>query len=115
MHRLHFSWGQYIHSHQVLNTCVKAAIGPVEYCGRGAVQGGLGLSGVEGVFRTACQTALSVLRGGSASLTALLAAIVHDPLVDWGAEVEGAAAKKVYPYLLALLFRPLPCQILGRQ
>ena len=62
-----------------------------------AVQGALGLSGVEGVFRTACNTALSVLRGGATSLTALLTAIVHDPLVDWGAEGEGAAAKKVRP------------------
>ena len=62
-----------------------------------AVQGALGLTGVEGVFRSACETALSVLRGAAASLEALLAAIVHDPLVDWGAEGEGAAAKQACP------------------
>ena len=58
------------------------------------VQAALGITGVEGVFRSACETTLSVLRGGAASLKALLAAIVNDPLVDWGVEGEGAAAKK---------------------
>ena len=52
---------------------------------------------MEGAFRNACETALSTLRSGSPALLALLSAIMHDPLVNWGAEHDGAGAKKVTP------------------
>jgi phosphatidylinositol kinase/protein kinase (PI-3 family) len=58
-------------------------------------QAGLGLTGVEGAYRNGCENAMAVLRDSSDTLTALMRAIVHDPLVDWGSEREGAAAKKV--------------------
>ena len=57
-------------------------------------QAGLGLTGVEGAFRNGCEAAAVVLRGSSDTLTALMRAIVHDPLVEWGSDREGAAAKK---------------------
>ena len=58
------------------------------------VQAGLGLTGVEGAFRNGCEAAAVVLRDSSDTLTALMRAIVHDPLVEWGSDREGAAAKK---------------------
>jgi len=49
---------------------------------------------VEGAFRNGCEAAAVVLRDSSDTLTALMRAIVHDPLVEWGSDREGAAAKK---------------------
>ena len=63
-------------------------------------QAGLGLTGVEGAFRNGCENAMTVLRDSSDTLTALMRAIVYDPLVDWGAEREGAAAKKARHHLI---------------
>jgi hypothetical protein len=50
---------------------------------------------VEGVFRASCEATLRTLRGQSETLVLLLESIVSDPLVDWAAEHEGAAAKRV--------------------
>ena len=62
------------------------------------LQAGLGLTGVEGAFRNGCEAAAVVLCDSSDTLTALMRAIVHDPLVVWGSDREGAAAKKARPH-----------------
>ncbi|RKO94051.1 kinase-like domain-containing protein, partial [Blyttiomyces helicus] len=43
----------------------------------------LGISGVEGVFRVACEHVLRVARENREVLLTLLDAFVYDPLVDW--------------------------------
>lgn len=44
---------------------------------------GLGVSGVEGVFRKACEVTMMILRNNKDSLMSVLETFVHDPLVDW--------------------------------
>uniref|UniRef100_A0A182W5R0 non-specific serine/threonine protein kinase n=1 Tax=Anopheles minimus TaxID=112268 RepID=A0A182W5R0_9DIPT len=43
----------------------------------------LGLTGIEGTFRLACEHVLKSLKKGSRTLLTLLEAFVYDPLVDW--------------------------------
>ncbi|XP_055937546.1 serine/threonine-protein kinase SMG1-like isoform X2 [Argiope bruennichi] len=56
----------------------------------------LGLTGVEGVFRTSCEHVLKVLRKGRETLLTLLEAFVYDPLVDWTPGSEGGYTGAVY-------------------
>ncbi|PBK93781.1 hypothetical protein ARMGADRAFT_1100399 [Armillaria gallica] len=44
---------------------------------------GLGVTGVEGVFRAACDVTLGLLRDNKDSLMTVLDAFIHDPLVEW--------------------------------
>ncbi|EGO27933.1 hypothetical protein SERLADRAFT_414152 [Serpula lacrymans var. lacrymans S7.9] len=44
---------------------------------------GLGVTGVEGVFRKACEVTLQLLRDNKDSLMSVLDAFIHDPLVEW--------------------------------
>ncbi|KAG6335950.1 hypothetical protein ID866_3139 [Astraeus odoratus] len=44
---------------------------------------GLGVTGVEGVFRIACEITLQLLRDNKDSLMSVLDAFIHDPLVEW--------------------------------
>ncbi|KAF8165694.1 hypothetical protein B0H34DRAFT_690087 [Crassisporium funariophilum] len=44
---------------------------------------GLGVSGVEGVYRIACEVTMQLLRDNKDSLMSVLDAFVHDPLVEW--------------------------------
>ncbi|KDR84098.1 hypothetical protein GALMADRAFT_219929 [Galerina marginata CBS 339.88] len=44
---------------------------------------GLGVGGVEGVFRISCEVTLQLLRDNKDSLMSVLDAFVHDPLVEW--------------------------------
>lgn len=46
----------------------------------------LGVTGVEGVFRTACEVTMQLLRDNRDSLMSVLDAFVHDPLVEWEEE-----------------------------
>jgi phosphatidylinositol kinase/protein kinase (PI-3 family) len=48
----------------------------------------LGLTGVEGVFRIACENVLEVMRSNREMLMTLLEAFVYDPLVDWHHDQE---------------------------
>ncbi|KZV76007.1 hypothetical protein PENSPDRAFT_570505 [Peniophora sp. CONT] len=43
----------------------------------------LGIVGVEGVFRNACEVSFEILRDNSDTLMSVLDAFVHDPLVEW--------------------------------
>ncbi|KAJ3568764.1 hypothetical protein NP233_g5503 [Leucocoprinus birnbaumii] len=44
---------------------------------------GLGVTGVEGFFRTACEVTLQLLRDNKDSLMNVLDSFIHDPLVEW--------------------------------
>lgn len=44
---------------------------------------GLGVTGVEGVFRIACEITMELLRNNKDSLMSVLDAFIHDPLVEW--------------------------------
>lgn len=61
------------------------------------LQAALGVCGTEGGFRQAAAATLGALRQHTATLSALLAAVVGDPLVPWSAAEgsEGSAARKV--------------------
>ena len=56
------------------------------------------VSGVEGNFRSTCESVMRVLRGNKDSVMAMLEAFVHDPLINWRllntneAEAESALA-----------------------
>src|SRR5205807_5864515 len=41
------------------------------------------VSGIEGNFRSTCETVMTVLREHKESLMAVLEAFVHDPLINW--------------------------------
>lgn len=53
----------------------------------------LGVTGIEGIFRLACENVLKTMRKGRETLLTLLEAFVYDPLIDWtvGAEVLAGA------------------------
>ncbi|XP_050514722.1 serine/threonine-protein kinase SMG1 [Diabrotica virgifera virgifera] len=53
------------------------------------IKDALGVTGVEGIFRLACENVLKVMRKGRETLLTLLEAFVYDPLIDWtvGGEV----------------------------
>ncbi|TFK72010.1 hypothetical protein BDN72DRAFT_869695 [Pluteus cervinus] len=44
---------------------------------------GLGVTGVEGVFRIACEVTMQLLRDNKDTLMSVLDAFIHDPLVEW--------------------------------
>jgi len=44
---------------------------------------GLGVTGIEGVFRMACEMTMQLLRDNKDSLMSVLDAFIHDPLVEW--------------------------------
>ncbi|KAJ7688699.1 hypothetical protein B0H17DRAFT_938064 [Mycena rosella] len=44
---------------------------------------GMGVTGVEGVFRISCEVTLQLLRDNKDSLMSVLDAFIHDPLVEW--------------------------------
>lgn len=41
------------------------------------------MTGVEGVFRIACEVTMQLLRDNKDSLMSVLDAFIHDPLVEW--------------------------------
>ncbi|KAK0528665.1 hypothetical protein OC834_003970 [Tilletia horrida] len=49
----------------------------------------LGVTGVEGVYRRACEITMSILRENKDSLMSVLDAMIHDPLVDFGSADDG--------------------------
>ncbi|CAL1700250.1 unnamed protein product [Somion occarium] len=58
---------------------------------------GLGVTGVEGVFRKACEVTMQILRDNKDSLITVLDAFIHDPLVEWEEEkkrIENALRRK---------------------
>ncbi|XP_055526666.1 serine/threonine-protein kinase Smg1 isoform X2 [Wyeomyia smithii] len=52
----------------------------------------LGITGIEGTFRLACEHVLKSLKKGRETLLTLLEAFVYDPLVDWAVTEDGGAA-----------------------
>ena len=43
----------------------------------------MGVSGIEGIFRSTCERTMGVLRDNKDSLLAMLEAFVYDPLISW--------------------------------
>ncbi|KAK9822206.1 hypothetical protein WJX81_005370 [Elliptochloris bilobata] len=62
----------------------------------------LGIAGVEGAFRAACEAALGALRAGGPALGGLLAGSLADPLVDWAAERDDRHARQGQDLAVAL-------------
>ncbi|CAH2981536.1 unnamed protein product [Chilo suppressalis] len=54
----------------------------------------LGVTGVEGIFRLACEHVLRTMRRGRETLLTLLEAFVYDPLVEWGGAGAAAGGKR---------------------
>ncbi|XP_075978955.1 serine/threonine-protein kinase Smg1 [Anticarsia gemmatalis] len=54
----------------------------------------LGVTGVEGIFRLACEHVLRTMRRGRETLLTLLEAFVYDPLVEWGAGGSGGGKRR---------------------
>jgi hypothetical protein len=57
--------------------------------------GGLGLCGVDGLFRIAAEHVLRVARQNREVLMTLLEAFVYDPLVDWATDVAGDLERRM--------------------
>ena len=62
-----------------------------------SLQAALGVTGVEGTFRSSCEAVLLSLRHNSRALLLLMEAILTDPLVDWAPDREDAVANQVGP------------------
>ncbi|GLG95063.1 Serine/threonine-protein kinase Smg1 [Gryllus bimaculatus] len=57
---------------------------------------GLGVTGVEGIFRQTSEHVLKVMRKGRETLLTLLEAFVYDPLIDWKPENDEVFTGAVY-------------------
>ncbi|KAF5303932.1 hypothetical protein FQA39_LY01717 [Lamprigera yunnana] len=55
------------------------------------IEEALGVTGVEGIFRLACENVLKAMKKGRETLLTLLEAFVYDPLIDWTVGGEGLA------------------------
>lgn len=60
------------------------------------IEAALGVTGTEGVFRSACEQVLRAMRRGRETLLTLLEAFIYDPLVDWTPDSESGYAGAVY-------------------
>ncbi|XP_047110312.1 serine/threonine-protein kinase SMG1 [Schistocerca piceifrons] len=56
----------------------------------------LGVTGVEGIFRLACENVLKIMKRGRETLLTLLEAFVYDPLIDWTPGNEAGYTGAVY-------------------
>jgi hypothetical protein len=57
---------------------------------------------VEGDFKAGAEAVLCVLRKSRDTLSALLEAVLGDPLVEWGSDREAAAARRSLDVAVAL-------------
>nr|CAD7257208.1 unnamed protein product [Timema shepardi] len=60
------------------------------------IKAALGVTGVEGIFRLACEHVLKVMKKGRETLLTLLEAFVYDPLIDWTPGNEAGYTGAVY-------------------
>ena len=65
---------------------------------------GLGITGVEGVFRIASEITMQLLRDNKDVLMSVLDAFIHDPLVEWEDEKRRMVS---WPLQVYLLTKPL--------
>ncbi|KAE8234278.1 hypothetical protein CF326_g676 [Tilletia indica] len=73
----------------------------------------LGVTGVEGVYRRACEITMGILRENKDSLMSVLDAMIHDPLVDFGSADDGR--KRRNPTTFGNYDRPDPRVVAARQ
>ncbi|KAI9209426.1 uncharacterized protein BJ171DRAFT_117404 [Polychytrium aggregatum] len=55
----------------------------------------LGITGIEGTFRIACEHTMQVMRRNKEIILTLLEAFVYDPLVDWTSNLSDSVRKRV--------------------
>ena len=60
------------------------------------IENALGVTGVEGVFRSSCEQVLSTMREGREVLLTLLETFIYDPLVDWTHDADAGYAGAMY-------------------
>lgn len=60
------------------------------------MEAALGVTGVEGIFRSSCEKVMHTLRQGREILLTLLEAFVYDPLIDWTTANDAAFAGAFY-------------------
>uniref|UniRef100_A0A6A7FPI8 non-specific serine/threonine protein kinase n=2 Tax=Hirondellea gigas TaxID=1518452 RepID=A0A6A7FPI8_9CRUS len=60
------------------------------------IERALGVTGVEGVFRSSCERVLSTMRQGCEVLLTLLETFLYDPLVDWTHDADAGYAGAMY-------------------
>ncbi|TPX67125.1 hypothetical protein SpCBS45565_g04070 [Spizellomyces sp. 'palustris'] len=58
------------------------------------IYGAFGVTGVDGVFKIACENTMRVMRENHKTLLTLLEAFVYDPLVDWTKDQAGDLSKQ---------------------
>ncbi|KAJ7893431.1 hypothetical protein B0H14DRAFT_2684894 [Mycena olivaceomarginata] len=82
---------------------------------------GLGVTGVEGVFRIACEVTMQLLRDNKDSLMSVLDAFIHDPLVEWEdekrklvLEMLTTPRRNVSPRGATRSSRPVDLRMLGK-
>lgn len=54
----------------------------------------LQVTGIEGTYRSTCESVMTVLRNNKDSLMAVLEAFVYDPLLNWRLMEAGAGARR---------------------
>lgn len=67
---------------------------------------GLGITGVEGVFRRASEVTMGILRNNKDSLMSVLETFVHDPLVDWMPSVSKRKVSMIPSFSPSFFFSP---------
>ncbi|XP_062545587.1 serine/threonine-protein kinase ATM [Armigeres subalbatus] len=55
---------------------------------------GMGISGIEGVFRKSCEKTLEILRNNHAPIMTILEVLLYDPLYTWNVLANKKAARK---------------------
>ncbi len=58
------------------------------------------VTGIEGTYRSTCESVMSVLRGNKDSLMAVLEAFVYDPLLNWRLVFPTSLSLKTVFYLV---------------
>ena len=57
------------------------------------MQAGLGVTGVDGAFRSGCENILRVSRANATNLTRLMQAVLTDPLICWSGDKRPGSKK----------------------
>lgn len=62
------------------------------------IEDGMGVTGVEGVFRRCCEETMKVLRRNSEAILTVIGVLIHDPLHRWGVSPLRALKLQVDDY-----------------
>ena len=59
---------------------------------------GMGVTGVEGVFRRCCEKTMQVMRDNAEALLTIVQVLLHDPLSHWSLSPQQALSIQVAQY-----------------